>query len=93
MADSALGRPFWTLWTAFTASNLGDGLSLIALPLLAIRLTDDARLVAAVAVFQYLPYLLIGLPAGVVIDRYDRRWIAVIAQSARAMVSMFTRCS
>ncbi len=86
MADSALGRPFWTLWTAFTASNLGDGLSLVALPLLAIRLTDDARLVAAVAVFQYLPYLLIGLPAGVVIDRYDRRWIAVVAQTARAMV-------
>lgn len=86
MRDSALGRPFWTLWTAFTASNLGDGLSLVALPLLAIRLTDDARLVAAVAVFQYLPYLLIGLPAGVLIDRYDRRWIAVIAQSARALV-------
>ena len=83
---SGLGRPFWTLWTAFTASNLGDGLSLVALPLLAIRLTDDARLVAAVAVAQYLPYLLIGLPAGVLIDRYDRRWIAVIAQTARALV-------
>lgn len=86
MRDAALGRPFWTLWTAFTASNLGDGLSLVALPLLAIRLTDDARLVAAVAVFQYLPYLVIGLPAGVVIDRYDRRWIAVTAQTARALV-------
>lgn len=86
MRDSTLGRPFWTLWTAFTASNLGDGLSLVALPLLAIRLTDDARLVAAVAVFQYLPYLIVGLPAGVVIDRYDRRWIAAIAQSARAVV-------
>ena len=86
MRDSGLGRPFWTLWTAFTASNLGDGLSLVALPLLAIRLTDDARLVAAVAVFQYLPYLLIGLPAGVMIDRYDRRWIAVAAQTARALV-------
>jgi len=84
--DQGLGRPFWTLWTAFTASNLGDGLSLVALPLLAIRLTDDARLVAAVAVFQYLPYLLIGLPAGVLIDRYDRRWIAVGAQSSRALV-------
>lgn len=86
MRDSGLGRPFWTLWTAFTASNLGDGLSLIALPLLAITLTDDARLVAAVAVFQYLPYLLIGLPAGVLIDRYDRRWIAIGAQTARAFV-------
>ena len=83
---SALGRPFWTLWAAFTASNLADGLSLVTLPLLAITLTDDVRLIAAVAVFQYLPFLVIGLPAGVIIDRYDRRWIAVVAQVLRAAV-------
>ncbi len=83
---STLGRPFWTLWSAFTASNLGDGLSLVAMPLLAIRLTDDARLIATVTVFQYLPFLLIALPAGVLIDRFDRRWIAVIAQAVRAVV-------
>ena len=86
MSDRELGRPFWTLWTAFSASNLGDGLSLVGMPLLAIQLTDDARLVAAVAVFQYLPFLIIGLPAGVVLDRFDRRWIAAIAQLLRALV-------
>jgi len=86
MNDGVAGRPFWTLWTAFGASNLGDGLSLVAMPLLAIQLTDDARLVAAVAVFQYLPFLLVGLPAGVILDRFDRRWIAVIAQILRALV-------
>ena len=86
MRERGLGRPFWTLWSAFTASNLGDGLSLVALPLLAIQLTDDVRLIAAVAVFQYLPFLVIGLPAGVVIDRFDRRWIAVVAQTLRSAV-------
>ncbi len=86
MSDQALGRPFWTLWTAFSASNFGDGLSLVGMPLLAIQLTDDARLIAAVAVFQFLPFLVIGLPAGVVLDRFDRRWIAVIAQTIRAAV-------
>ena len=86
MSTQSLGRPFWTLWTAFSASNFGDGLSLVGMPLLAIQLTDDARLVAAVAVFQFLPFLLIGLPAGVVLDRFDRRWIAVIAQTLRAAV-------
>ena len=86
MSSPTLGRPFWTLWTAFTASNLGDGLGVVAMPLLAIRLTDDARLVAAVAVCQYLPFLIIGLPAGVVLDRFDRRWIAVTAQVGRALV-------
>lgn len=86
MGDSGLGRPFWTLWAAFSASNFGDGLSLVAMPLLAVQLTDDARLVAAVTMFQYLPFLLIGLPAGVVLDRFDRRWIAAIAQTVRAIV-------
>ena len=52
----------------------------MALPLLAIGITGDARLIAAVTAFQYLPFLLMGLPAGVVIDRLDRRWIAVGAQ-------------
>ena len=41
MRDSALGRRFWTLWAATTATNLGDGMTLAAFPLLAIDLTDD----------------------------------------------------
>ncbi len=86
MIDKKLGRPFWTLWASFSSSNLGDGLTIVGMPLLAIGLTNDARLIAAVAVFQYLPFLLIGLPAGVVLDRFDRRWIAVIAQLIRAVV-------
>ncbi len=81
-----MGRPFWTMWAAFTASNLGDGLNLVAMPLLAIQLTDDARLIAAVVLFQFLPFLVIGLPAGVVLDRFDRRRLAVGAQTMRAAV-------
>ncbi|MEZ5279103.1 MAG: MFS transporter [Acidimicrobiales bacterium] len=84
--EASLGPRFWTLWSAFTATNLADGLSLVALPLLALAATDDARLVAMVVMFQYLPFLVIGLPAGVVIDRFDRRRIAVAAQMARAAV-------
>jgi MFS family permease len=84
MDDSALGQRFWALWSAFTTSNLGDGLTLVGFPLLAINLTDDARLVAAVAAFRFLPFLVIGLPAGVLIDRFDRRHIAMIAQLGRA---------
>lgn len=84
MSDSILGQRFWALWSAFTTSNLGDGLTLVGFPLLAISLTDDARLVAAVAAARFLPFLVIGLPAGVLIDRFDRRHIAMVAQVARA---------
>ena len=72
------------MWSAFTTSNLGDGLSLVAFPLLAINLTDDARLVAVVSMARFLPFLVIGLPAGVVLDRSDRRVLAMIAQVGRA---------
>ena len=83
---SALGSRFWSLWAAFTATNLADGLSLVAFPLLAVSLTDDARLVALVSVFRFLPFLLVGLPAGVMLDRVDRRRAAVLAQAGRGSV-------
>ncbi|MCP4957777.1 MAG: MFS transporter [Actinomycetia bacterium] len=82
--DSSLGRRFWRLWTAFTAANLADGLTLVAFPLLAIGLTDDARQIALVTVFRFIPFVLVGLPAGVLLDRYDRRLIAMLAQVGRA---------
>lgn len=84
MSSGGLGRRFWTLWSAFSASNLGDGLTLVGFPLLAVSLTDDARLVTLVAAFRFLPFFVIGLPAGVIIDRFDRRRIAMVAQVFRA---------
>ncbi|MGF1595987.1 MAG: MFS transporter [Acidimicrobiales bacterium] len=78
-----LGGRFWTLWSAFAASNLGDGLTLVAFPLLAVAVTDDARLVALVTAFRFLPFLVVGLPAGVVLDRVGRQRMAVVAQAAR----------
>lgn len=84
VTERGLGKRFWTLWSAFTASNLGDGLTLVGFPLLAISLTDDARLVTLVAAFRFLPFVTIGLPAGVMIDRFDRRKIAMVAQIVRA---------
>ena len=60
-------------------------MSLVAFPLLAVELTDDARLVALVTVFRFLPFLVVGLPAGVLLDRVDRRNVAVVAQVVRAL--------
>jgi MFS family permease len=85
----SFGSRFWTLFSAFTASNLGDGLSLVGFPLLAVSLTDDARLVAFVAAARVVPFLVIGLPAGVIIDRFDRRHLAMLAQLARGATLLF----
>jgi MFS family permease len=68
-----LGPDYARLWTASTVSNLGDGVSQIALPLLAATETADPLLISVVAFAGQLPWLLVSLPAGAVIDRVDRR--------------------
>jgi MFS family permease len=81
---SRLGLPFWQLWSASTLSNLADGLVKIALPLVAVTVTDSPTLVAGVALAVTLPWLLFALPAGALADRVDRRIAMVTANVARA---------
>ena len=64
---------FWRLWGSSAASNLADGLFLIALPLLAVRLTDSPILIAGLALVGRLPWLVFVLVAGALADRLDRR--------------------
>jgi MFS family permease len=74
------------LWTANAVSNLGDGVTLVAGPLLAASLTRDPRLVAGLAVAQRLPWLLFSLVSGALVDRLDRRWVMVRVDAVRAVV-------
>jgi MFS family permease len=68
-----LGRPFWLVWLATAFSSIGDGVALVAFPLLATQLTDDPLLIVGVLVAERLPALLFSLPAGAVADRVDRK--------------------
>ena len=72
-----LGRNFTKLWWSQGLSNLGDGLVLAAVPLLAVTITRDPLLVAGLTVAQFLPWLVFTLPAGALADRIDRRLIIV----------------
>src|SRR5215207_1662556 len=79
-----LGRSFWQVWSASALSNLADGLVKIALPLVAVTLTDSPGLVAGITLAVTLPWLLFALPAGALADRVDRRRAMVAANLARA---------
>ena len=80
-----LGAAYWRVWTASTISELGTGLTNVAMPLLAVSYTRDPRLVSLVAAAAFLPVVLIGLQTGVVVDRADRRrvlWQTDLARTA-----------
>jgi MFS family permease len=79
-----LGVPFWRLWSASALSNLADGLVKIALPLVAVTVTNSPALVAGVALAVTLPWLLFALPAGALADRVDRRIAMLTADTVRA---------
>jgi MFS family permease len=79
-----LGADFARLWTASAVSNLGDGALLVAAPLLAASLTRDPTSIAAVVVAAQLPWLLLSLHAGALVDRVDRRAAMVAADLLRA---------
>ncbi|WP_320064483.1 MFS transporter [Micromonospora sp. RTGN7] len=68
-----LGPEFGKFWTAAACSGVGNGISLAAAPLMASKLTDDPRLIAGVTMALTLPYAIFGIPAGVLVDRLDRR--------------------
>jgi MFS family permease len=79
-----LGADFTKLWIANAISNLGDGVTGVAGPLLVASLTDSPALVAGAAFVQQLPWLLFSLPAGVYVDRLDRRRLLVVVNLARS---------
>ncbi|HSP27135.1 MAG TPA: MFS transporter [Ilumatobacteraceae bacterium] len=81
-----LPRNFRLLWGATALSNLGDGLRLVAMPLLATSVTSDPRLIAGVTVAQRLPWLFFILPGGAWADRFDRRLLRMRIDIARALV-------
>ena len=80
-----LGVGFRWLLASSWISNLGDGITLAAGPLLVATQTKDPLLVAMAVVLQRLPWLLFGLYAGVIADRLDRRRVVVAVDLMRTV--------
>lgn len=81
-----MGVAFRWLIGATWLSNLGDGITVAAGPLLIASQTQDPLLVALGALLQRLPWLLFGLYAGALADRVDRRAMLVISDLLRVLV-------
>lgn len=85
-AKAPLGRPFATQLASTGLANLGDGVLVTLAPLVALSLTTSPAQVSLLSAAAWLPWLLLGVAAGVVVDRVDRRRAQVVALGARALV-------
>jgi MFS family permease len=80
-------RQFAPLWAAQSISQIGSNVTLLALPLAAVLvLHATAFQIAVLGVAEFIPVVLVSLPAGVWVDRFPRRAILIVADLARALL-------
>ncbi|HEX9035883.1 MAG TPA: MFS transporter [Ktedonobacterales bacterium] len=77
-------RAFRLLWVGQFISTAGSALSMLAASILVYRVTGSAFSVGLMLIVTALPSLLFGLIAGVIVDRFDRKRVMVIADLGRA---------
>ncbi|TDD44650.1 MFS transporter [Nonomuraea terrae] len=78
---------FQLLWIGSAVSRLGSEFTRLAMPLLVLALTGSPGLAGIVAGARTVAFLLIQIPAGVWVDRWDRRRTLITAQGLQAVVS------
>jgi MFS family permease len=78
--------PFQALWLGQTVSALGTQVSMVALPLIAVLALHTGPLeLGILAALETLPYLVLSLPAGVIVDRVDHRATMIACDVGRAV--------
>lgn len=78
-------RDFVLLWSGSAVSNLGSTASVIAYPLLVLALTGSASDAGLAGFFALLPGLLLQLPAGALVDRWNRRRLMIWCDALRGL--------
>jgi hypothetical protein len=80
-------RNFGLLWLGESVSGVGSAMASVAVPLLAVVVLKASPFaVSALTAAAYLPWLLIGLPAGAWVDRLPPRPLLIIADLAAALL-------
>ncbi|GAC1393118.1 MAG: MFS transporter [Ktedonobacteraceae bacterium] len=78
-------RDFLLLWSGQAVSNIGSQVSLLAFPWLILSVTHSPFLAGLIAATRLLPYLLFGLVAGALVDRWNRKCVMIVCDIGRAI--------
>jgi MFS family permease len=78
-----LGRYLWSRGISWT----GNALTAVALPIMLYQLTGSAALTGLLAAMEAVPYLVLGLPVGALVDRWNTRSTLVLSSIASAVAA------
>lgn len=78
-------RTFITIWLGQLASTIGSYMTGFALTLWAWEVTGSATALALVSFFSQLPRILITVIAGLIVDRFNRKYLMILGDSIAAL--------
>lgn len=78
-------RDYLLLWGGQVISTLGSTASWVVYPLLILALTASPEAAGVAGALRALPYLVLSLPAGALIDRWDRKRVMIACDAGRAL--------
>src|ERR1051326_3397613 len=79
-------RDYLLLWGGQLLSTIGTQVSQLAFPLLVLALTFSPAQASIVAALRSLPFAVLCLPAGALVDRWDRRNVMALCDAGRALL-------
>jgi MFS family permease len=83
--EALSNRDFKLLWLARSTSMFGSWLLVVAVPFQVLELTGSAMAAGLTLAAEFLPPVLLGPIAGVLVDRWDRRQVMIAADVLRAV--------
>ena len=81
-------RTFTIIWFGQMVSLLGTAMTRFALLIWAFQQTGEATTVALLGFFSFVPYILVSPFAGVLIDRFNRRWIMIFTDLGAGLMTV-----
>ncbi len=85
MTHPSWQRRFFTFWTAQAISMIGSNLAQFGITWWMTKSTGSATVLATATLFAMLPGIILGPLAGVLVDRWNRRWIIIVADGVGAL--------
>ena len=82
-------KRFIILWLGELVSSTGGGLTSFGLGVYAFQQTGSAAHMALITLFGFIPTLILSVPAGVLADKYDRRFLMIIGDGLSAAGIIF----